>query len=92
MRAFQGAFRKQHPVVGDNAYRITKDSGETGDQGGAVIFLKFLERAAINDAGDNFTNIKGLARVLGDKPQKVFGRIKRIFRFLNIQLDVFNAV
>ncbi len=76
--ALQRAFREQHAIIGDDADRIAVKMSEAADQGLAIQLLELVELRAVDDAGDDFAHIIGLARIGGDDAVDVLGRIKRL--------------
>ncbi len=48
---------KRHAVVGDDADRVALDVGETGDERLAVFSLELLERATVDELGDDLVHV-----------------------------------
>ena len=71
---------EQDAVVGDEADGIAADMREAGYEGGAIALLEFIEAAAIDEAGDDFADIVGLARVGGNDAVEFGGIVEGIFR------------
>src|SRR5258708_12474444 len=63
MRSLQRRFVEQDAVVADDTDRIAPDAGEAADDGGAVELLEFVELAAVDQPGDDLTDVVGRAVV-----------------------------
>jgi hypothetical protein len=61
--AFERGLAEQNTIVGDDAHSHALNVRKTADQGGSETGFEFVERTAVNDAGDDFSNIKRLAGI-----------------------------
>ena len=66
MRALEGRFRKQDPIIGDDADGIAVEPREAADQRRAIELLELVEDAAIDQAGDDLADVIGLLRIARD--------------------------
>ena len=64
---------KQYTVVGDDCNRVAIESGKTADQGGAKMRFKFIKDRIVNDTGDNFFDVIGLAFVFWNNTVNFLG-------------------
>ena len=69
--ALEGGFGEEDAVVGEDADGVAFDAGEAADEGGAVASFEFVEAGAIDDAGDDFADVDGVAEVGGDDAEEV---------------------
>ena len=77
MRALERRFGEQDAVVGEDADRIAEDVGKARDQGLAVERLELVERAAIDDPGDDLADLEGLAQIGADDAVQLGGLVER---------------
>ena len=73
MRAFDGAFRKQHAVIGEDCDRHAPDMRKAADQGRAIQRLEFMKLATIDKPCDNFVHIVRRTHIVGDDAVELFG-------------------
>src|SRR5205085_5742031 len=92
VRAFQGALRKQDPVIGKNADRVAPDAGKAADQGLPIEPLEFVELAAVDEARDDLAHLVGPARVKRDNPVDFLGRVERLARRRRLECNALAAV
>lgn len=69
---------EKNAVVGDDADFVAVDAGEACDESGAVVAFELGEVRAIDDAGDDFTDGKGLAQVSGCDAEELFRVVERL--------------
>ena len=85
MRAFQRGFRKQNAVVGDDADRVSVNTGESADQCRAIKSLELVEVRCIDDPGDDFADVVGNATIRRYDPVELGRIVKRRLRRLRQQ-------
>ena len=76
--AFLRTFGKENPVVGQNAHRIAHDPGEAADEGRPIELLELLKPAAVDDPGDDFLDVEGLAKIRGHNAVQFRRVVERI--------------
>ena len=74
--AFLCAFRKQDSVVGNDAYRHAFNVCKAAHQRGAVARLELMKHTAIDDTGDDFMHVIGLARVNRNHAVQLLGAVQ----------------
>ncbi len=75
--ALERAFRKQHPVIGQDGHWLAPDAGEAADQGGPIERLELVETGAVDDAGDHLAHVIGRAHIGGHDPIELLRVIER---------------
>ncbi len=83
---------KQNAVVGDDANRIAVQACKTSDQRCAVEGLEFIEIRAVYQSRNDFTNIIGLARILGNYPLDLTVVVQWLLTGFQVQLQWFASI
>ena len=63
MRAFDGAFRIENAVIGEDRHRHTPDMREAADKRGAVKGFELMELRAIDQPGNDLFHIVRCTKV-----------------------------
>ena len=77
VRALERTFGEQHPVVGENADRITTEVRKAAEQRRAVELLELLELRVIYQACDHLARVVGLAQAHGHYAIELLGIVTR---------------
>jgi hypothetical protein len=87
-----GAFGEQDAVVGEDADWQAVQAGEARHQRFAEQLLELVELGSVDDAGDHFADVVGLARVERDDAFE-FGRVEsRIARGLDVEHHALRSI
>ncbi|MPN46416.1 hypothetical protein SDC9_194002 [bioreactor metagenome] len=78
---------EQDAVVGNNPHRHAVELGKTTHQRGAVARLELVEARAIDDTGNDFAHIEGLAGVAGNDAVDLFRVVQRRLALTQRQID-----
>jgi hypothetical protein len=77
VRALDGRLAEQHPVVGDDADRVPVDVRGAAHQRRAVLLLELQEAAAVDEPGDDLTDVVRRPRVGRHDRQQLLGVQRR---------------
>src|SRR5262249_34003216 len=75
------AFRKQNAIIGDNADRISPNSGETANDRLGVERFEFVEPACVHYARNHLADVIALSRIARNYSVNVLRVIVRFFGF-----------
>jgi hypothetical protein len=92
MGCLECALREEDAVVGNDARGITHDMGKAAHEGCAVEFFEFVEAAAIDDAGNDFTYIVAPAAIAWDDAIEFAGVAARRLGRADVPGDIFAPV
>src|SRR3546814_10609699 len=91
VRPFQRGFREQDAVVGEDADGIAPEMREAAYKGLAVERLEFLERAAVDQAGEHTAHLVGLAPVARDPALELGRFVVRLLRLAQLEHPALRA-
>src|SRR5439155_24923849 len=88
----EGAFREEHAVVGDDAYRISHPATEAADQRGPIARLEFVESAPVQEPRQHFPDVVRLLQIGRQQAVNLVARIDRVFGLLEVEVDALYTV
>ena len=85
MGTFQCRLGEQYSVVSDNPDRVAVDPCETTDQCVAVALLELMEARAVNDSGDDLSDIVGRPVVGGYDSHQILWVMGRLLGLRGVE-------